>query len=478
MHQSVIYSSVLILLLLIACITPLNAFVQKSTDESYDTIIIGAGISGLTAGFYLDDADLDLLILEKEAQAGGRTSAGVYKGVRYAQGTEYLGYPAGSLLEMQRVLGLSPVEIPEPEDSYFYDGTLYSGDKGREDLIIKRAGKSAYDSFAAQVLSYGAQYDDIPDMPVDSDLLTLDLITASEWMAQSGIPVAIREIYNVSSRGIFGANLNEISALSLIPEAAFDYENGDGSGAYTYVGGITSLTDALADHLGDQIQYNTTVTSVQRGPDGYLITAYDQSGGKKTYQSRSVILAAPAPVALKIASEILTPEQKDIMGSIPYAPYITLSLFSDQPVFEEAYDLALPDGSFATNLYDATWVDRHVTGTQFPSDVHIATAYISGSGFSDRSILNLTDEEVKSRVISEIDRILPGRTGSITGYSVTRFSNAFPVMIPGAYQRMSRLHDITDGTVQLAGDYMIYPTFESVAESGKIAAENCLDSLI
>jgi hypothetical protein len=44
-------------------------------------------------------------------------------------------------------------------------------------------------------------------------------------------------------------------------------------------------------------------------------------------------------------------------------------------------------------------------------------------------------------------------------------------MVPGAYKRLIRLNEITDGRLQLAGDYMIYPSFEAAADSGDFAAE-------
>ena len=54
---------------------------------------------------------------------------------------------------------------------------------------------------------------------------------------------------------------------------------------------------------------------------------------------------------------------------------------------------------------------------------------------------------------------------------MTRFPLAYPVMAPGAYKRLIRLNEITDGRVLLAGDYMIYPSFEAAADSGDFAAD-------
>jgi len=44
-------------------------------------------------------------------------------------------------------------------------------------------------------------------------------------------------------------------------------------------------------------------------------------------------------------------------------------------------------------------------------------------------------------------------------------------MTPGSYQRMITLNNISYDGIFLAGDYLIYPTFEAASASGQRAAE-------
>ena len=64
--------------------------VNIDSTRIYDVIIIGAGISGLTAAYYLQNRDI--LILEKEYCAGGRTVTENIYGRRVNLGTQYLPY--------------------------------------------------------------------------------------------------------------------------------------------------------------------------------------------------------------------------------------------------------------------------------------------------------------------------------------------------------------------------------------------------
>jgi hypothetical protein len=83
----------------------------------------------------------------------------------------------------------------------------------------------------------------------------------------------------------------------------------------------------------------------------------------------------------------------------------------------------------------------------------------------------MTDEEILQNVYADLDKVFPGVQAQIVGYDLQRFPYAYPVMTLGAYKRLTRLHEITQGGLLLAGDYLIYPTFEAAVESGYLAAQ-------
>ena len=92
-------------------------------------------------------------------------------------------------------------------------------------------------------------------------------------------------------------------------------------------------------------------------------------------------------------------------------------------------------------------------------------------------MLELSDKELLSRVLASLDKVLPGSSAKVTGHEITRFRYGFPVMTPGSYQRMMKLDKIDGEGLILAGDYLIYPTFEAAASSGYLAAEKAIEWL-
>lgn len=479
-------------LLLFVLIFSVPTFAADNHNKTYDVIIVGGGIAGLTAAFYLDN--YDLLLLEKEQQVGGRATSGRYKGLSYARGAEYLGTPEGPLKEIISEFGLRLREIPAPADAILSGGKMYFGDYGKAQLLVKKSNVSQLNRFARHTLNVYEKYDDIPELELSKEFQRLDRITASQWFEENHFSPIYSEIYNVTFRGLFGAGSDEISALSAIPEIAFDFEGfekiddentlaeefADSSNStemYSFDHGIAEIPLALGNHLGNRLRTGTTVIEVKRKGDLFAVTCVQTDYSRITYLAESVILATPSVITLKLAENILSEEQRKILRSVNYAPYITIALFSEEPIFNTGFNLAVPDGLIFTDIYDATWISRHYNKQSSNQETSITLIYAAPFSYKDKTLLNMTNKELMQTVLTELDTLLPDSSSRVKGWEINRFPYAYPVMTPGSYQRMTRLHAITGEGLFFAGDYMIYPTFEAAASSGQIAAERVKDWL-
>lgn len=484
----------LLIISTLLCATPSPQILAEEPPDTptYEIVVVGAGIAGLTAAYFLQDCHLK--VLEKNDYVGGRTVSGTYQGFTYAKGTEYLGPPEGTLATLIQALKLQPKEIPAPMDAHFYNNQFYYGEDGIALMYIEQSLLADYNRFVKMIQSDDQDYEDVPHFDFTSPLADLDNLTTRQWFDKQKFPAIVYDTYNVAARGLFGANLDEISALSAIPEIAFDYENAGSienidaldnsptptnkkTGAYTFLTGITEVTTAMAHPLKEKIQLNATVTNISQQKDRYLLTYTDNQGNTLSVAAKVVILAVPAPVTLKLAPTLLSQEQKTIMQQIPYASYVTVALFSQERIWDQSFDLAMPDGYFFTNVYDSTWIQRHYDNSLKDQPDGIMTIYIPPKSYQDQSLLKMTDEEILRNVYTDLEKVLPGAQDKIIGYDLQRFPYAYPVMTLGAYKRLTRLHEITQGGLLLAGDYLIYPTFEAAVESGYLAAAKAVSFL-
>ncbi len=464
-------------------------------DRTYDIVITGGGISGMTAAYYAKDYDIK--VLEKRSAVGGRAFSLPHKGFVYACGAEYLGKLYGPLKKITRELKLTVREIPYPMDVYFDNGSFYYGEMGRALLADKKTGLAAFKKFAGTIQKTYKAYADVPELDMNSPIARLDTISAYDWFKENQFPDFFIKKYNATFKGLFGANIHDISALSSLTEIAFDYENvnlenefsdpedlenDDTPGkyktsAFSFDAGIAEIPRAVAARLGDKVMVNAHVTQIEKKEDLFLTTFRNTAGKHYTLRSDSVILATPAPVTLEIAGQVLSPEQRQILAQVEYAPFITLALYSSVPIFTKGFDLAVPDNMFFTDIYDATWIPRFYNNELKNLNTYITTVYIAPATYRDRSILDLSDKEILSRTYSDMEKIFPGVKYKIEGHKIFRFKYGYPVMSKGAYRRLTRLHSITRAPLTLAGDYMIYPTLEAAADSGVMAAEKTMEWL-
>ena len=464
-----------------------GAVAKSGTGRVHDCIVVGGGISGLSAAYVLGDRDV--LVLEATASTGGRVQSGNWLGWDYAQGAEYIGRPDGLFARMIGDLGLRPVEIPFPMDIYAHDEQLWKGARGRRRLLVKKGGFRAYNRFLLTLYETSLHYEAVPKYTPDGPLARLDGITCREWFEEMRLPPIYLDLFNVTIRGLFGANLDEISALGAFEEIAFDFagqkpyrpESNDESSfpehstkAFTFPRGIAEFTDALARRLGERCRPGVVVERIQ-GNDRDGFTVYSTDPFSRSFQSRRVILAVPAPVAVKIGAAVLSHEQMALLRRIHFAPYVTVTVFTDTAILAGGFDLAVPDGHFFTDIYDATWIQRQTDPGG--REGFVTTFTVAPLSRLDKTILKMTDADLITTCLRDLARVRPGWIGSVKGYDVRRYVNGFPVMTLGAYQRLTRLHRSLTGHVQLAGDSLIYPTIEGAIAAGEIAARRLLRTL-
>ncbi len=455
--------------------------------EHKQVLIVGAGMAGLTAAYFLKDRDIALL--EKSDHYGGIIDSGSFGGFNYPKGPAYIGTPQGPVETMIVEMALEPLEIPEPSQGFYYDGRFYFGTKEMAELFIEKSSADEYKRFVNTVKKLSKMYGDSAYSALPDELRKLEKISANDWFEKEKFPPIFTEIYNSQARAVFGAGLEQISALSFIPEIGFQFESseydkdrnslesneqtaasGKGSGAYTFSNGLSELPEAIVKKLGDKTRLECNVTNISLKDKLYQVRYVDKGGTEHIIESEAVIIATPAPVALKIAKSLLNDEQKGLLGGIKYCGYTSVALFCSAPIFDKSFDLGVGNGFVFTDIYDGSWVQRAYDKSLSELPERVICAHIPVCSCDNDQLKGLSDEELVKKVVTDLGRIFPDAGSKIVGHDVKRIDQAYPVMRPGAYETIARLNDINQGKALLAGQYMIYPTIEAAAESGYLAA--------
>src|SRR5436190_5474433 len=94
-------------------------FSRPPASARHDVVIVGGGVSGLTAAYLLRQRDF--LLLEKEPHWGGNAFLMEYRGDAYATGAAFL-EKSEIAYEFARQLGLQPLPINN------WDGSIIKGE--------------------------------------------------------------------------------------------------------------------------------------------------------------------------------------------------------------------------------------------------------------------------------------------------------------------------------------------------------------
>ena len=468
-----------ILILLSAIVMALNAFAQHNDklpeNIDYDVIIVGGGLSGLTAAY--DLKGMNILVLEKEDIAGGRIKSGVWNNIHYAKGMEYIGPPDKDVSDFFSKLGLSPIQVPAPTDGIAMNALIYY-EAEILDFLDSSKLKSQYEQLQEALEGLDEETNDAiwEDYTELKDYANYDNQSVDEWMTDKNYAEIIKKFIDTENRGLFGASNQDLSFLFNINEMAYnlsdesDYQTSE---VYTFPLGMTQLVNTLINILGTRVSLGAEVTNVAVNDDNSVAVSYTQGGVAKSATAKSVIVTTPAPITKYLVSNGLSPEVKTALDSVKYSEYITVALYMSDRIFDEAWSIACVDDYFVT-LYDAV---RTQVASGYEGE-SVMNVYIAPDT-ADQSIIYRSDTEILEGIKTDLEQYFPGASTKIVGADIQRWKYAFPVFHKGYRNVIKTLQEdeTVGGPVFLAGDYMVYATFDGAFWSGKYAAENVIEYL-
>jgi len=341
----------------------------NTTVIQQKTLVIGAGISGLSAAYHLHQAqEMDFLVLEMEAQIGGNAQSGETKAGKFPQGAHYLpiqnreNQPLLDFLhEIGSISHFSHDGIPyynemelchAPEDRLFIYGKWHAGIV--ESLVQLFPGeKPVWDRFFLEMEKFrsskGADGKDIFYIPQslssqNHNWMHLDQLSFDQYLTENEFRVPSLDWYlDYCCRDDYGQDPTQVSAFAGIHYFAARKaisRNAPPDALLTWPEGNGYLAQKLAEKFPDQIQTHTMVQSIRKtGTETFRVSTFNwQTRQTFTYEAQHIIVAAPRHIRPYLLGEI---EQRDWL--IPthqpwYVATVELEPFSDFSGAQLAWD--------------------------------------------------------------------------------------------------------------------------------------------
>ena len=391
---------------------------------------------------------------------------------------EYIGKPEGKTAVLFNRLGVNAVQVPPPTDAIAYQSTIYYG-ANLLDFLDAEAETDYWDleETLNELNNAGIEDAVFYDPEMLANFAGYDSQSVDDWLNANSYDALVQLFVDVENRALFGANNQDLSFLFNIPEMAYDLPDPAEaalSDVYTFPLGMSEVVDALVAFLSERIETEAEVSQVLVNPDKSVSIIYLQGGETRTIQAASVVLTTPAPVTAAVVTGGFSQAVLDKLESIAYSVYVTLNLFTSERLWKEAWTMACLDDFFVT-LYDAI----RMQVPQGYNEKGILGVYIAPPNAGDTSLLSMSDADILEGALAGLETYYPDVRTQTLGHDIQRFRYAFPVFSKNYHQTLQvlRTDQTTKGPLFLAGDYMVYATFDGAVISAFRACEQVVGYL-
>jgi protoporphyrinogen/coproporphyrinogen III oxidase len=414
-------------------------------------VIVGGGIAGLAAAFFLRDAAVRVTVLEGGPRLGGKLATSEVAGVAVDEGAESLlvTRPEGTALIAAAGLGDQRVAPGTTTAAIWTRGALRALPRRQFMGVPSDLGDLAASGVVSPdgVTRAGADLT-LPATERDGDVSVAGYVAGrvgAEVVDRLVDPLLGGVYAGLASELSFEATLPALAAASRrypsLTEAAGSLLPPDGPGGprrpvfTTLAGGLGTLPEVLAKASGADVRTGAMVRELARTAAGWRLTV--GSAAEPEYlDADAVILAVPGRPAGRLLAPA-APAAAAALGEIPYASMAIITL---------AYPAAAFPAGERGSGYLVPAVDGHAVKAVTFSTVkwpHLASAGLeivrcSVGRIGEEALLQRSEAELAEVAAAEL-ALASGVAGAPVGTRVTRWGGALPQYTVGHLDRVARI---------------------------------------
>lgn len=403
---------------------PFYSFTKTTTeDELYDVVIIGAGLSGLTAARRLVQANKKILVLEAQDRVGGRTWSQPIGGKDFIDvGGQWIGKGHHQMYKLVEEAGLKTFPTFTEGKSILRrqaENKTYKGETPPMGLFALLSVQKALNKLdkAASAISV--------ETPWLSDHASgLDQKSVGSWIDETISNKKARTLIKRMAEGELCQPINDVSFLQALSSAratgSFKQAEKveDGALRDRIFGGAQGVSHFLHEQVRDTVKLNCPVSFVKQLERYLLIGNEDFS-----IRTKKVIITAPLPIVKNIQFTPDLPKEKQILiDSMTMGTVIKVHAVYAQPFWREQ---ELNGSSTCLDEVVELTVDNSVPG----SEKGIITSLIHAD--RAKALLKLSDKERKNVLLNAYANLFGEQALTPISYHDYSFSNN--PWIGGAY---------------------------------------------
>jgi len=458
-------------------------FARAQESAGPRIVILGAGTSGLTCAYRLQQNGLASTILEASPRVGGRMYSlqNFFPDGQTAElGGELIDTDHYAIRNLAQELGVELVDLAYLDGStghdYYIDSKLYRADA---DWI------EAFRPIAVAIRKDIGDGDE--NCAVTFDHATpegraLDDMSVAEWIAKHQFSGPIVKVIEAAYVGEYGLQLDEQSALNLVCAVGTDEGTfgifGESNERFRTRGGNATIPIRLAQEIQHPIETGTVVESIRNRGEGFEISV--RRGGSSTVIAADIVVTTiPLTVMRKLdlRNLDLTPVQRGTIENLGYGTNSKMMVgLKARPWME----LNVSAYTFTDLAFQCCWdtsrgqAGEHAILTNFTGG---RQGLVIGQGaLQDRA----------KEFVAQADKVFPGTAAAYTGKAVRQIwpkyewtQGSYTCYRPGQYQKYMNSLVQPQGRLIFAGEHTLEENgfMNSAVESGDRAATQILSLL-
>ncbi len=453
---------------------------RSTAPASRRVVVVGGGITGLSAAWLLHRAGVDVQLVEASGRPGGKLHTGSVAGQQAELGADaFLARnPAAPRLARQLGLGDDLVAPATGQAWVWRNGRLRPIPAGTvlgaptDPVALARSG----------VLPPGAILRAGMDLVLPRRTIAGDRSVADVVGDRFG-PAVVEALVEPLLGGVYAGRPDQLSVESTAPAIAraarghrsllaglrahrSGQADGDGPVFLTLAHGLDQLVDALVADLGDRVHLSTAVAGVQRGTD-----VWEVDTAARTFEADDVVLATPGYVTADLLADAARPVAAEV-AMIPYASVAVVTM-----AYPRSADAEMPAGSGmlvprteGRLVKASTWVSRKWPHRDTGEHVLVRS---SVGRIDDERWRDFDDDELVRRVDAET-RWATGISTPCEDAVVTPWERGLPQYLVGHRERVDRIRTTLPAGLHVAG-----AAYDGVGVSPCVAsAENVVAKLL
>lgn len=448
--------------------------------------IVGGGVAGLTAGYYLKRrAGLDCEIFEASRRTGGRMFTArdlLAPGLTTELGGEFIDSAHDDIFALATEFGFELIDTGDASETdlaaeaYFFEGRHYSS----AELV------EAFLPLVERLSEDVNSIDDRIDFEHDGGAKDLDRLSLAQYLDRIGATGWLRALLEVAYVTEFGLDAGDQSALNFLTMIPTEVPDGplallgESDERYKIVGGNQRIVDELAHRLEGQIRLDHRLTRIRARGDGYLLSFDVPNGRPREIRADYVVMTIPFTLLRDVELRIDLPEaKKRAIDELGYGQCAKVMAGFDARPWR---DLGFAGNIFTDEPFQLAWDNSR----QQPASSGGITFY-SGGTPALRAVEGAVEDQAH-RFLRSLEKAYPGswarHNGRTARFDWPHFAwskGAYACYRPGQWTSISGAEQRSVGHLLFAGEHCskdFQGFMNGGAQTGREAAENLIAMLV